>query len=87
MSTTTVSMAERIQQIQDELGRARSQYRDNQPEFWALELAWEAVRLAWYVVHDGAGSDMVNEKLQSVKDAVSDFKRVLAKVRTRRRKE
>ncbi len=62
-----------IQGAQDTLGHLQMQYSDDRVEFWALALAWEAARLAWYVVSDDATS--VNEKLSLVETAFKDFHR------------
>ncbi len=63
-----------IQRAQGTLGRLQMQYSDDRAEFWALALAWEAARLAWYVVaHD---STSVSEKLVLVGRALDDFRRV-----------
>ncbi len=64
-----------IHQMQISLGRLQLQYSETTPEFWALRLAWEAVRLAWYVVaqkEDGG-------KLDRVESAVKDLKEQLQK--------
>jgi hypothetical protein len=42
-------IADRLQAIQSELVGIQMGYRDTQIEFWALALAWEAVRCAWYI--------------------------------------
>ena len=42
-------IADRLQAIQNELAGIQMGYRDTQIEFWALRLAWEAVRCAWYI--------------------------------------
>jgi hypothetical protein len=58
-----------IQHVQTTLGRLQLQYSETMPEFWALRFAWEAVRLAWYVVaqHDEGG------KLELVEGALKDL--------------
>ena len=58
-----------IQHLQTTLGRLQLQYSETMPEFWALRLAWETVRLAWYVVarHDDGG------KLELVEGALKDL--------------
>jgi hypothetical protein len=62
--------AKLIEAMQTTLGRLQRQYEDLALEFWALHLAWEAVRLAWYVVvqQDDGG------KLALVEIAVKDFR-------------
>ncbi len=67
--------AELIQQMQNMLGRLQIRYSESTPEFWALRLAWEAVRVAWYTVtqqNDGG-------KLELVEGAVKDLKEQLQK--------
>lgn len=61
------------EQAQTTLGRLQMQYSDDRVEFWALALAWEAARLAWYVVSDDPTS--VSEKLGLVETAFEDFHR------------
>ena len=61
-----------IQGLQVDLGRLQFLYRDSQPEFWGLRLAWEATRFAWYVVSGDVGT--AAEKLALVEDAVKDVK-------------
>lgn len=74
-----------IQQAQTTLGQLRMAYRDSQPEFWALAVAWEAVRFAWYVVDGDTGTHCVGavrclgtaqDKLALVKEAIADFERM-----------
>ena len=59
---------ERLLVIQAELGRLQQDYRDTDVEFWAIALAWEAVRCAWYVVAQGS-----REKVASVRQALADL--------------
>ncbi len=63
-----------IQRAQGTLGRLQMQYSDDRAEFWALALAWEAARLAWYVV--SGDSTSASEKLVLVERALDDFRRV-----------
>ena len=56
-----------------EIARFQHAYRDSQPEFWALRLAWEAVRFAWYILAGDA--DTAAAKLALVKDAIKDCER------------
>jgi len=74
--TSKVNVVATIQRIQDELGALQMSYRDHQPEFWALRLAWEAVRFAWYVVNSQS-----DEKLASVETALCDFQDFARKIR------
>jgi len=57
-------IADRLQEIQAELAGIQTGYRDTQIEFWALALAWEAVRCAWYIC-----AQKSFEKLGSVNNA------------------
>ena len=74
--------AELIQQLQTTLGRLQMQYSETAVEFWALRLAWETVRLAWYVVaqhHDGGKLALVEGALKDLQErfpqeALSDEK-------------
>jgi hypothetical protein len=64
---TMEAKAELIQQLQTTLGRLQMQYSETAVEFWALRLAWETVRLAWYVVaqhHDGGKLALVEGALK-----------------------
>jgi hypothetical protein len=71
-----------IQHVQITLGNLQLQYSETRPEFWALRLAWEAVRLAWYVVaqHEEGG------KLALVEGALKDLREQLQKGAERREK-
>ena len=61
---------DQLQLIQSALLRLQDGYTSNAGEFWALRLAWEAVRHAWYVV---AGDEVTSaDKLASVKGAIKD---------------
>ena len=62
-----------IQAAQSALLKVQMQYRDSDPKFWALAVAWEAARFAWYVVHGDPGT--ARDKLSLVEEAVADFKR------------
>lgn len=64
---------DRMQALQTEVARFQHAYRDSQPEFWALRLAWEAVRFAWYILAGDA--DTAAAKLALVKDAIKDCER------------
>jgi len=66
---------ERIQAIQSEIGELQMTYRDTTPEFHALALAWESIRLAWYVV--SGDNDSAREKLASARRALEDFERFI----------
>ncbi len=63
-----------LQDAQTRVGKVQMLYHDTDAEFWALGLAWEAIRLAWYVV-DGNLNLACGEKLPLVKSALSDFER------------
>jgi hypothetical protein len=62
-----------VQNAQAEIGHLQMTYRDSQPAFWALAVAWEAIRFAWYVLDDDLGS--AQAKLARVKEAINDFER------------
>jgi hypothetical protein len=49
-------------------------YRDSDPCFWALAVAWEATRFAWYVLSEDPGT--ARGKLQLTEKALSDYKRI-----------
>ncbi len=65
-------LSQSIQDAQSVIGKAQRAYRDTQVQFWALGLAWEAVRLAWYEVADGNNGG----KIANVENALNDYKRV-----------
>lgn len=65
-----------IQAAQSALGTLQYTYRDHDPEFWALAVAWEAARFAWYVVEGDAGT--AADKLQLLQTAIADYQRVMA---------
>jgi hypothetical protein len=67
-----------IQQAQTTLGQLRMTYRDSQPEFWALAVAWEAVRFAWYVTDGDLGT--AQDKLALIKEAIADFERMASRL-------
>ena len=67
------SLAGQLQQVQAVIGRAQSGYSDSDTCFWALGLAWEAVRLAWYELTQGHPGD----KLRNVENALNDYKRIV----------
>jgi hypothetical protein len=66
---------ELIQHMQTSLGRLQMQYSEKALEFWALRLAWETLRLTWYIAaqHDDGG------KLELVEGALKDLKERLQK--------
>jgi hypothetical protein len=66
--------ADIIQNAQTAVGQLRDRYNQHQREFWALAVAWEAVRFAWYVVTGNL--DTARNKLDLVKTAVTDFERM-----------
>ena len=68
---------EQLEKIQTQLGKLQYTYRDNRPEFWATLLAWETVRLAWYVV--SGDLDTARAKLGLVQNALSIFENHLAR--------
>jgi hypothetical protein len=76
---TTDQIKASIQDAQGTLGRLQMQYTDNQSAFWALAVAWEATRFAWYVAdHDEASA---SDKLASLKVTIADYERMTAQSR------
>ncbi len=67
-----IQPSEIIQAAQMQIGQLQMTYRDADPNFWALALAWETVRLAWYVV-EGNFELACHEKLPLVRQALADF--------------
>ena len=65
-----------IQAAQSTLGQLQYTYRDHDPKFWALAVAWEAARFAWYVVEGDAGT--AADKLQLLQTAIADYQRMMA---------
>ena len=49
--------------------------RDSELAFWALAVAWQALRFVWYML-DGDRSTALG-KLAEVKQAIADFERML----------
>ena len=66
-------LAGQLQTAQSVIGRAQRSYGDSDIRFWALGLAWEAVRLAWYEVVEGHNGG----KLRNVENALNDYKRMV----------
>jgi hypothetical protein len=62
-----------VQGAQTTIGQLQMTYRDIDPKFWALAVAWEALRFAWYVLDGDLGT--AQEKLARVKAAIDDFER------------
>jgi hypothetical protein len=65
-----------LQAIQEEIFNLQNGYRDHQSQWWALRLAYEAVRCAWYFCDNGSA-----EKLGEVREALADLERVLEQAR------
>ena len=63
--------ADIIQKAQSTILKLQASYLDSQPAFWALAVAWEATRFAWYVV--AGDHNMAMDKLQLLKRAIADF--------------
>jgi len=77
MSQLSSAPAEVIQLAQTALGKLQMQYRDSQIEFYALGVAWEAARFAWYVVSGDRGA--AADKLRLLDDWLATYrKRVFA---------
>ena len=68
------SPAATIQAAQSALGQLQFAYRDHDPKFWALAVAWEAARFAWYVVEGDAGT--AADKLALLQTAIADYQRM-----------
>ena len=68
-----MSAQDSVQSIQTTIGQLQMQYRDADPKFWALAVAWEALRFAWYVLDSDLGT--AQEKSARVKVAIDDFER------------
>lgn len=62
-----------VQATQSMLMHIQMLYRDSEPPFWAVAVAWEATRFAWYVVQGDIGT--ARDKLLLVEEAIADFKR------------
>jgi hypothetical protein len=67
------STGEIVQAAQSTLLNLQMQYRDTTLPFWALAVAWEAARFAWYVLQGDLGT--ARDKLQFVEEAIAAFKR------------
>jgi hypothetical protein len=73
MSQLSSSPTDVIQSAQTALGKLQMQYRDSQIEFYALGVAWEAARFAWYVVSGDLGT--AADKLQLLDDWIATYRR------------
>ncbi|MBN1890643.1 MAG: hypothetical protein JW850_21795 [Thermoflexales bacterium] len=65
--------ADEIQMLQDRLGQLERLYSDSTLAFKALQLAYEAARVAWYAVkHEGDGGhlDDIGKAFKWVEDHV-----------------
>ena len=69
----TPSPQDIIQDAQMTLGQLQMTYRDDDVRFWAIAVAWEAARFAWYVVAGDCGT--ADDKLRLLKDTIADFER------------
>jgi hypothetical protein len=65
--------SEIVQSAQSTLMKVQMRYRDTTLPFWALAVAWEATRFAWYVVQGDLHT--AQDKLHRVEEAIGDFKR------------
>jgi hypothetical protein len=63
-----------IQAVQMEIGRMQMTYRDSDPKFQALAVAWQALRFAWYVVAEDRNT--AQDKLTLVEETIADYKRL-----------
>ena len=62
-----------VQAAQSTIGKLQFAYRDTVPRFWALAIAWHALRFAWYVAADD--QDSASDKLTQLVDAIADYRR------------
>ena len=67
--------ADIVQRAQSELLQLQNWYPDTQPEFWALAVAWEAARFAWYVLGGDLGT--AAGKLVRAQEAIADYERMI----------
>ena len=72
MSQLPSAPVEVIQLAQTALGKLQMQYRDSQIEFYALGVAWEAARFAWYVVSGDRGT--AADKLRLLDDWIATYR-------------
>jgi hypothetical protein len=69
---------EQIQEAQSTLAKLQLQYRDNTREWWALGMAVEFVRVAWYEV--SKDPDTAREKFtDQASQALTDYERFTAR--------
>ena len=68
------SPAAMIQAAQNALSKLKFTYRERDPQFWALAVAWEAARFAWYVVESDPGT--AADKLALLQTAIADYQRM-----------
>ncbi len=71
------SPAATIQAAQSALSQLQFTYRERDPQFWALAVAWEAARFAWYVVEGDAGT--AADKLALLQTAIADYQRMMTR--------
>lgn len=72
-TTSRADTGKHIEAAQNVLGQLQGRYTMDDPAFYALGLAWEAARLAWYVVMRGNDGG----KLQDVRAALDEVERQL----------
>ena len=66
-----------IQAAQRALGQLQFTYRDHDPQFWALAVAWEAAHFAWYVVAGDTGT--AADKLALLQTAIAGYQRMMTR--------
>lgn len=66
---------DRLQHLQTELDDIRRPLDGNSPKFWALYLAWECTRIAWYAMR-GDNADALN-KLDRIDYTIEELTRML----------
>jgi hypothetical protein len=67
---------EQIQSAQSALAELQMQCRDNAREYWALGLAVQFVRVAWYEANKDPNT--AREKLESAHQALAEYERFIA---------
>ena len=73
IASQDVTPQDTVQYTQVTIGKLQMTYRDTDPKFWALAVAREALRFAWYVLEGDLGT--AQEKSARVKAAIDDFER------------
>ena len=61
-----------IQAHQIETHRLSAEIKDNEPARWMMLLAWECIRICWYLVH-GFDKSEARIKWEALKDSIEYF--------------